>query len=295
MISVIIPAYNSSSFIKRAIDSVLNQIYTDLELIIVDDCSTDNTYDVCKAYTDPRIRVIKNEINQGAGISRQVGLKEAKGEWITFLDSDDFLMPDFLSVSMQLQQQHDSDVVYTSFTVMYPEGVRQIIPAGDFIMENSATVQCHFNSQLKFLTGKLFRKTLLEKTPFSNKRVGEDVQTLFFATYLADKVRSSSYSGYIHVFREGSLLANAPYFYCYCESTKACFEIIEFLHEKQDKQIFEFLLASEYRNYLVMKAAIKAGNIEKSEVQKNKQRWSEVKNWFKDHSDWVKSINLIQK
>lgn len=292
MISVIIPAYNSSSFIKRAVDSVLNQIYTDLELIIVDDCSTDDTYEICKAYTDPRIRVVKNEVNQGAGVSRQVGLREAKGEFITFLDSDDFLMPDFLSVSMLLQQQHNSDVVYTSFTIMYPQGLRQVIPAGDFIMENSATVQCHFNSKLKFLTGKLFRRELLDKVHFSNKRVGEDVQTLFYATYLADRVRSSSYSGYVHVFREGSLLANAPHFFCYCESTKTSFEILEFLDEHNEKEIFNYILASEYNNFTLVKQAIKDGKFDKAEVQKNRQSWTEIKNWFRDHSDRVKSIKL---
>ena len=90
LVSIVMPSYNTGRFIKETIDSVLAQSYTMWELIIVDDCSTDNTDDVVSQYlADERIRYIKNDTNSGAAVSRNRALREAKGKWIAFLDSDD--------------------------------------------------------------------------------------------------------------------------------------------------------------------------------------------------------------
>ena len=90
LVSIIMPSYNTADFISETIDSVLNQSYKNWELIIVDDCSTDNTDEIIKKYlSDQRIRYLKNEKNSGAAVSRNYALREAKGKWIAFLDSDD--------------------------------------------------------------------------------------------------------------------------------------------------------------------------------------------------------------
>ena len=95
-ISVIIPAYNSSKFIKRVVTSVLLQTYENFELIIVDDCSTDNTVELVESFADKRIKIVKHQHNTGAGVARQSGLKAATGEFIMFIDSDDYVKDDFL-------------------------------------------------------------------------------------------------------------------------------------------------------------------------------------------------------
>lgn len=286
MVSVIIPTYNNKQTIERAIRSVVMQTYTDWELIIVNDKSTDGTLAICDRYASlyPNIHIINNTENVGAGIARQVGLKEVKGDFVTFLDSDDLLMADFLYQSMELQKQHDSDIVYTSYMIVYPQGIQQVIPAGDFIMEGEATVQLHFIQEKKFLTGKIFRTSLLGEIPWSDKRVGEDVQTLFFATYMARKVRSSSYSGYVHCFREGSLLADAPYFFCYCGSTIAEHEIIDFLIEHGEERLWKYLLTFSVNNYNVIQAKIKEGKeITSKDVKNNHEQWKQIQKWFKSH------------
>ena len=89
LVSVIMPSWNTGRFIAESIQSVLGQTYRDLELIIVDDCSTDDTDEVVASFTDSRIRYIKNEENMGAALSRNRAMREARGEWIAFLDSDD--------------------------------------------------------------------------------------------------------------------------------------------------------------------------------------------------------------
>lgn len=89
--SIIIPNYNSKDYIKRCIDSVLNQTYTNFELIIVDDMSTDNSVDLIKEYNDPRIKLIELTEKRFNGGTRNVGIDNAKGEYILFLDCDDYI------------------------------------------------------------------------------------------------------------------------------------------------------------------------------------------------------------
>ena len=91
LVSIITPAYNSEAFIKETIESVLSQTYTDWEMIIVDDQSTDNTVEVVMSMIsqDKRIRLYQNPRHKGAAITRNVALKAAKGRWVAFLDSDD--------------------------------------------------------------------------------------------------------------------------------------------------------------------------------------------------------------
>ena len=88
-ISIIIPTYNRGDLIERALKSVLEQDYHDLEVIIVDDCSTDHTEEVVKSLNDTRIKFIKHTHNQGANAARNTGIKAASGEYIAFQESDD--------------------------------------------------------------------------------------------------------------------------------------------------------------------------------------------------------------
>ena len=89
MVSVIIPTYNRSNVILNSVNSVLNQTYKDLEVIVVDDCSDDETEIVLKSIKDQRLRYIKHEKNMGACAARNTGIDLAKGEFIAFHDSDD--------------------------------------------------------------------------------------------------------------------------------------------------------------------------------------------------------------
>ncbi len=89
MVSIIIPTYNRAKILPRAINSILGQSYKDFELIVVDDCSSDNTDDVMKSFTDPRIRYIKHAQNKGGAAARNTGIKSAQREYVAFLDSDD--------------------------------------------------------------------------------------------------------------------------------------------------------------------------------------------------------------
>lgn len=116
LVSIVMPSYNTAKYISESIQSVLNQTYPYWELIIVDDCSNDNTDEVVKEYlADSRIRYLKNEKNSGAAISRNYALREAKGKWIAFLDSDDLWLPEKLKKQIEFMVNGGYYFSYTNY------------------------------------------------------------------------------------------------------------------------------------------------------------------------------------
>ena len=117
LVSVIMPSYNSSKYIKDSVESVLNQTYKNIELIIVDDCSTDDTVDIINSCKDKRIRLFINEQNQGAALSRNKALREAQGKYIAFLDSDDIWVNNKLEKQIKFMQERDYSFTYTDYRI----------------------------------------------------------------------------------------------------------------------------------------------------------------------------------
>ena len=117
-VSVIMPAYNRETYIRESIDSVLAQRFTDFELIVVDDGSTDATAAIVESYTDRRIRLIRQS-NRGVSVARNTGLEAARGRFITFLDSDDLYYPDFLNTLFRLIRSTKTDMVFCDFSESY--------------------------------------------------------------------------------------------------------------------------------------------------------------------------------
>ena len=116
LVSIIMPSYNTANYIAASIQSVLDQTYQNWELLLVDDCSTDDTDAVVAPFlSDARIRYLKNEQNSGAAISRNRALREAKGRWIAFLDSDDLWEPQKLEKQLTFMQEHDYHFSYTNY------------------------------------------------------------------------------------------------------------------------------------------------------------------------------------
>ena len=125
LVSIIMPSYNTAPYIAETIGSVLKQTYQNWELIIVDDCSSDNTDQVVKPFlADVRIRYLKNEKNSGTAVSRNRALREAKGKWIAFLDSDDLWMPDKLSKQISFMEKNSYHFSYTNYAEIDVSGKR---------------------------------------------------------------------------------------------------------------------------------------------------------------------------
>ncbi len=122
LVSVIMPSYNTGKYIRKSIESVINQTYSNWELIIVDDCSDDDTEEVVSVFKDERIKYFKNAFNSGAAISRNRALREAKGRWIAFLDSDDIWKPTKLEKQLEFMQCNNYFFSYTNYEELDESG-----------------------------------------------------------------------------------------------------------------------------------------------------------------------------
>lgn len=188
-ISVILPCYNEESYIANAIESVLNQSFTDFELIIVNDGSADNTLSIINGFEDSRIRVIDQE-NLGPGASRNNAMKIAQGEYMMFLDGDDWYREDALEIAYREITQKDCDLTFYQM-INYDD------ETGD-IYEND-----WFNlTTLDELDGKVFGP---EETPGS---------IFDLSVGVCQKIYKSSFLRKINVeFPEGIFFEDMPFFY----------------------------------------------------------------------------------
>ena len=128
MVSIITPSYNSEQFISQTIDSVLAQTYENWELIIIDDCSIDNSNKIIEAHMQrsEKIKLILLKNNSGPAIARNKGIEQAKGRYIAFLDSDDLWMPEKLSKQLTFMQKNDIALSFTSYYHMEEESEKII-------------------------------------------------------------------------------------------------------------------------------------------------------------------------
>lgn len=133
LISIITPVHNSAKFITETIQSVQNQSYSNWEMILVDDCSEDNSVIIIKELmeSDPRIKLLENEENSGPAITRNRGIKEANGEFLTFLDGDDIWLPTFLEKSLRSCIENNYEFVFASYK-RYDEELNPFI--SDFVV-----------------------------------------------------------------------------------------------------------------------------------------------------------------
>jgi glycosyltransferase involved in cell wall biosynthesis len=120
VISIVLPTYNGSKYIRASIDSCLNQTFKDFELIIVNDCSSDNTASIIEEYAakDNRIAVIHNAFNKKLPLSLNTGFDVAKGKYHTWTSDDNYYAPDALQILLQVMEHNDIDFVYTDYTII---------------------------------------------------------------------------------------------------------------------------------------------------------------------------------
>ena len=117
LVSIIIPVYNASRFLEETINFIQEQTYSNWEAIFIDDCSSDNSYDIIKQYqkNDKRIKVIKNKVNNGVAVSRNNGIDYAKGEYLCFLDADDKWHPEKLAKQINFMQKLNCEFSFTGY------------------------------------------------------------------------------------------------------------------------------------------------------------------------------------
>lgn len=137
LVSVIMPAFNSERFIEASIQSVREQTYSNWELLVIDDASADRTLAIIKDFAseDKRIKIISNEENLGAGVSRNNGIGQAKGQYISFLDADDLWKPHKLQTQLEFMRKNEVSVCFSSYELITENGEkrREVVQALPFV------------------------------------------------------------------------------------------------------------------------------------------------------------------
>lgn len=254
MISVIMSCYNAQDTIEKAIRSVLNQSYKDIELIVVNDCSTDNSVEIITNLMkeDSRIRLINHDVNKGAGIARRTGIENIKGEYMSFLDSDDYLKKSCLKKLYSAIQQYNVDIVAPGYIIVN-ENYKAIdckIPKRA-LQIGKDKYKKNVEDTKRFMNPMLIKSSLWDNVTYSGRRFIEDTPTLVQILYYANSILMLDYAGYYYVQNKDSLTHT-------CSSIK--YEIFRLLALKDTLVFFNSvcehmsysIFINQYNNFLDM-------------------------------------------
>lgn len=213
LISVVVPVYNVASYIDRCIDSILSQTYTNLEIILVDDGSTDISGEKCDKYSeqDSRINVI-HKINGGLSDARNCGIERALGDYVTFVDSDDSIAPDMIEYLYYLLKKYKCRMSICSHYVAFREG-EKLVSQGNGKEERLDAKTCIkrmcYHDQVDTSAwAKLYELSIFDKIRFPKGKLFEDIGTIYKTFIDSENVACGFKSKYYYYVRENSIVTS---------------------------------------------------------------------------------------
>lgn len=273
LITVIVPVYKVEKYLHNCVDSVINQTYKNWELILVDDGSPDNCPQICDDYAakDRRIKVI-HKINGGLSSARNVGLDIAKGEFVGFLDSDDFWHADYLKILLDLSEKYSADIVQCSFI----RGIETVFP----IINKKVKVKSFDNHSIFLkgfskiiVCGKLYKRYTIDEIRMPEGKINEDDFTTWKFYYRARKIVVTNQCLYYYTFNDKSIMANQlklPRL----DFIEAYEERIDFFNTKGEKDLEDYS-----RGHLCKAMLLTSNNPMLSEEQKEIVSRTFIINW----------------
>ena len=209
MISVIVPVYNVETYLEECLDSIQNQTYTDLEVILVNDGSTDGSQAICERYcqADKRFRLM-NQTNQGLSAARNTGVAASRGEFIVFVDSDDMILANYLETLMHYMRE-DVDIVESQFTVSNEEFLAKSFKEPSILFEgNSQEAVKIFTKHVLNVNAvtKLYRRSIVEAVPYIDGVIFEDVYCGIGMLKYIRKIIKIDYKGYYYRQHQASIM-----------------------------------------------------------------------------------------
>lgn len=211
LISVIVPVYKVENYIKQCVESIINQTYKNLEIILVDDGSPDKCGEICDGYAaeDSRVKVVHKE-NAGVSEARNSGLDIASGEYISFVDGDDRVEKGFIEYLYKLMKEHNADVSICSFKFIKDENKIINHPSDDgsvIVMDNEQLLYQALKAELFSNSPclNLFKKSLFDDLRFPAGKIYEDIPTILKAYSKCGKAVFGNRCLYTYIYREGSI------------------------------------------------------------------------------------------
>ena len=275
MISIIVPVYNIELYLPRCIESIQQQTLKSLEIILVDDGSTDLSGEICDKYAsqDKRIKVIHQK-NCGQVAARNAGIKIATGEYIGFVDGDDWIEEDMFAVMYESMRVNDADIVMEGMVEeasgrqyycknVLPVGVYKTLEQRVYLYQNMMNCEQYFKLGIQpYLWNKLFRKEIVEKNmPFIDNRikVGEDAAAVFAMLQASKCVVILPDCHYHYCIRSTSVMMKGVTYQEERESAKACYQYLihKFDQSKYNQSIkcfcINLLLTRMYEQFVYLK------------------------------------------
>ncbi|MGM9978893.1 MAG: glycosyltransferase family 2 protein [Clostridium sp.] len=300
LISVIVPVYNVEKYLSKCIQSIINQTYKNLEIILIDDGSQDNSSKLCDEYSlkDSRISVIHKK-NGGLSSARNVGLSNANGDYITFIDSDDWIDQNMISTLFNIINQEKSDIAVCNYFLAYNEEIQ--IQKDKIEIKNFSNIEALkklYDEKLKIVMTiaccKLFKRELFNNINFPDGRIHEDEFTTYKLLYKAEKISYTNKKFYYYRQRKDSIM-NSAFNKKKLDIIYALEERIKFIKESvNDMELYNLVVKGYYitilrRYYLYSKSCPN----EKRELKELKKRARETYKKNKNSFDWNLKLRLI--
>ncbi|MBF0714041.1 glycosyltransferase family 2 protein [Gemella sp. GH3] len=264
-ISVVIPVYNVEQYLRECLDSVITQTYKNLEIILVNDGSTDSSGRICNEYArkDDRIKVYHKK-NGGASDSRNFGLEKVTGDLVTFIDSDDWVVNDYIEILYNEQVKTDADIVIGNY-LKYDESDGKFyyyVLDEDFVVEEVDSIEAvvrqsawkHNTSAFIILVGKLFKKEIFNNIHYPVGKIFEDDFTTHKLLFKSKKTVLVNGNYYFYRTRENSVMTSGF-------TLKRCYDLVDMINEKladivlyggdlHDARNRAYKLLDDYKNLL---------------------------------------------
>ena len=249
LISIVVPVYNAEKYIGVCVDSVLEQTYTNFELLLINDGSKDNTLEVLKSYKDSRIKVYSFE-NQGAGKTRNKGIQLSNGKYITFIDADDYIDVNYLEILHKEIQ--DNDVLISGY---------KKVSLDNHTLMYASNPKMSVWDEFRYVAtwGKLYRLDFLKDNHIEYEKfvLGEDVYMNVKCNSLTSNVKVIDYAGYNYCFNLNSLTQSK-------KSVQGNNDILMLLNkiqntlnlDKYDKKYIDYFYLKTVVQYLLMQASV---------------------------------------
>ncbi|MCR4695122.1 MAG: glycosyltransferase [Pseudobutyrivibrio sp.] len=232
-LSIIVPVFNKENYLKKTINSILSQTYTDIELILIDDGSTDKSRNICDDFSllDNRIKVYHQK-NRGSRITRIVGVQKATSKYVAFVDADDWIEADTFEKLMKAVAEHHADITTGAYVIDTEDGIKDKFNYSKELMLDSHAGLIELFSGEKFnwsMCNKVYKKSLFSKidiTELSDESYGEDTYFNYIVFRKSKNIFYTPNFGYHYVYRKNSLMNSS-----FCKR--------RFVYIKQWKDIIE--------------------------------------------------------
>lgn len=240
LVSIIVPVYNVEKYLKRCIESLCNQTYENIEIILVDDGSTDSSGMICDQYKkkDRRVKVI-HKLNGGLSDARNKGMEIASAQWITFVDSDDYVSLSYISNLIEAVMNENADMAITNLKKTYSDKTEKYITDVKSVVclsKNQALEDYFYGKLPAYAWGKIYKKDTLMKFPFPKDKIYEDAHVFHKIIDDCERIACVDAVDYYYYQRFNSI-ANCQYSSRNMSLLEADINAIEYVKKKKLKCI----------------------------------------------------------